>query len=77
MRCMRNNIDKTCLKIIISIITAIFINWINLKRIFVLKTCICKVLIYKAVGTLNSHFLILCLFECGASFKMSQIGVNA
>ena len=52
-------------------------NWITLKRIFVLKTCICKVLVYKVVGTLNFHFLIQYCFECGASFKMSQIGVNA
>ena len=42
-----------------------------------LKTCICKVLVYKVVGTLNFHFLILYYFGCGASFEMSQIGVNA
>ena len=42
-----------------------------------LKTCICKVLGYKVVGTLNFHFLIQYCFECVASFKMSQIGVNA
>ena len=47
-----------------------------------LKTCICKVLVYKVdpttvVGTLNFHFLIQYCFECVASFKMSQIGVNA
>ena len=42
-----------------------------------LKTCICKVLVYKVVGTLNIHFLILYFFECGASFEMSQIGVSA
>ena len=39
-----------------------------------LKTCICKVLVYKVVGTLTFHFLILYFFECGSSF---QIGVNA
>ena len=49
----------------------------NFEENFVLKTCICKVLIYKVVRTLNFHFLILYFFECGASFKMSQIGVNA
>ena len=42
-----------------------------------LKTYISKVLVYKVVGTLNFHFLILYFFECGASFEMSQIGVNA
>ena len=41
------------------------------------KTCIYKVLIYKAVGTLNFHILILYFCKCGARFKMSQIGVNA
>ena len=42
-----------------------------------LKTCICKVLVYKVVDTLNFHFLIQYCFECGARFKMSEIGVNA
>ena len=42
-----------------------------------LKTCISKELVYKVVGTLNFHFLIQYCFECGASFKMYQIGVNA
>ena len=40
-----------------------------------LKTCFCKVLVHKLVGTLNLHFLIQYCFECGASFKMSHIGV--
>ena len=52
-----------------------FIKLDKFEENFVLKTCICKVLIYKAVGTLNFHFLIL--NECGAIFKKSQIGVNA
>ena len=42
-----------------------------------LKTCICKILVNKVVGTSNFHFLIQYCFERGASFKMSQIGVNA
>ena len=44
---------------------------------FVLKTCLCKVPIYKAVGTLNFHSLIPYFFECGASFSLSLIDVNA
>ena len=54
-----------------------FIKLDKFEENFVLKTCICKVLIYKAVGTLNFYFLILNFFECGAIIKMSRIDVNA
>ena len=41
-----------------------------------LDSCIFKVVVYKAVDTFKFYFLILYFFECGASFKISKIGVN-
>ena len=53
-----------------------FLNLMNLQTIYVLKTCNCKVALYKAVGIINIPFLLLYLSECGARFKVTTVDVN-
>ena len=54
-----------------------FLNLINFQTIYMLKTCICMVALYRVVGIyLDIPFLLQYFSECDVSFKVSTIDAN-
>ena len=53
-----------------------FLNLINFQTIYVLKTCICMVALYRVVGIVRYSISTSVLSECDVSFKVSTIDAN-
>ena len=52
------SIDKIHGSTKITVRDANLLNLVNLQTIYMLKTCICKVALYKTVGTTKFHFYL-------------------